>query len=145
MELREFLARVEAAGELQTITGANWNLEIGAITEVSASFADSKALLFDQITGYPKGYRVLTNGLGSQRRSALALDLDPSLSGVALVRALSENSRSSNRRYRSGFPAARFLRTSIPAIRSTSLSFRLPSGIAKTAGDDTLRKKFERY
>ena len=42
MELREFLARVEAAGELQTITGANWNLEIGAITEVSASFADSK-------------------------------------------------------------------------------------------------------
>jgi UbiD family decarboxylase len=88
MELREFLARVEAAGELQTITGANWNLEIGAITEVSASFADSKALLFDQITGYPKGYRVLTNGLGSQRRSALALDLDSSLTGVALVRAL---------------------------------------------------------
>jgi 3-polyprenyl-4-hydroxybenzoate decarboxylase len=54
MELREFLARVEAAGELQTITGANWNLKIGAITEVSASFADSKALLFDQITGYPR-------------------------------------------------------------------------------------------
>ena len=54
MELREFLARVEASGELQTITGANWNLEIGAITEVSASLADSKALLFDQITGIPR-------------------------------------------------------------------------------------------
>ena len=88
MDLREFLRQLETAGELQTITGANWDLEIGAITEVSASFADSKALLFDQITGYPSGHRVLTNGLASQRRSALALDLDPSLIGVALVKAL---------------------------------------------------------
>lgn len=53
--LRKLLARIDALGELQMITGANWDLEIGAITEVCASFADSKALLFDENVGCPKG------------------------------------------------------------------------------------------
>jgi UbiD family decarboxylase len=90
LKLREFVQRVEGVAELKEIRGAHWDLEIGALTEVSASLADSKALLFDEIIGYPKGYRVLTNALGSQKRSALALGLDPSLTGVKLVSALKE-------------------------------------------------------
>lgn len=88
MHLREYIRKVDAARELKRISGAHWDLEIGAITEVSASFSDSKALLFDEIEGYPKGFRVITNACGSQKRSALALGLDPSLAGVKLVRAI---------------------------------------------------------
>lgn len=61
LKLRDFVQRVENIAELKEIRGAHWDLEIGALTEVSASLADSKALLFDEIVGYPKGYRVLTN------------------------------------------------------------------------------------
>lgn len=84
LKLREFVQRVESVAELKEIRGAHWDLEIGALTEVSASLADSKPLLFDEIIGYPKGYRVLTNALGSQKRSALALGLDRSLTGVKI-------------------------------------------------------------
>jgi len=88
VDLREFIQKVDAAQELKRISGAHWDLEIGAITEVSASFSDSKALLFDEIKEYPKGFRVITNAVGSQTRSALALGLDPSLTGVRLVGAI---------------------------------------------------------
>ena len=33
-DLRELLKRAEAANELLTIDGVNWNLEMGALTEV---------------------------------------------------------------------------------------------------------------
>ncbi|MCZ6563108.1 MAG: UbiD family decarboxylase [Deltaproteobacteria bacterium] len=87
LTLRSFIERIEAAQELKRISGANWDLEIGAITEVSASLSNSKALLFDDINGYPSGFRVITNAVGSQKRSALALGMDPLLCGVRLVRA----------------------------------------------------------
>lgn len=40
------------ADEVQTIKGANWDLEIGCITELSAE-KEGPALLFDDIPGYP--------------------------------------------------------------------------------------------
>ena len=33
-DLREFLSRVEAFGELKTIHGAHWDKDMGAITEI---------------------------------------------------------------------------------------------------------------
>lgn len=45
LKLRKFVERIEAVGELKKISGASWDLVIGAITEVSASLVDSKALL----------------------------------------------------------------------------------------------------
>jgi len=90
LTIRAFIDRLEGLAELKKIHGADWHLEIGAITEVSASLSDSKALLFDEIKGYPKGFRVITNALASQKRSALALGIDPALSGVHLVEALKE-------------------------------------------------------
>ena len=41
LTLRTFIDRVEAVRELKQISGANWDLEIGAITEVSASLSQS--------------------------------------------------------------------------------------------------------
>ncbi len=57
-DLREFVAWAEAAGQLQRISGAHWDLEIGALTEL---LAGKKALLFDRIPGYPDQHRVLSN------------------------------------------------------------------------------------
>src|ERR687892_2110166 len=88
LTLRAFINRVQAIRELKQISGANWDLEIGAITEVSSSLSESKALLFDNIVGYPKGFRVITNATGSQKRSALALGIDPQVSGLQLVKAV---------------------------------------------------------
>ncbi len=72
-DLREFLERLEALGELQTIAApvSPW-LEIAAITErVCKSAAANRALLFTAVTG--SGFRVATNLFGSEKRVAAAL------------------------------------------------------------------------
>src|ERR1043166_8651646 len=89
-DLRNFLRGVEALGELKTVRNADWNLEIGAITEISAAEADPPALLFDDIKGYPTGFRLLTNMFQTQARTALALGLSAELKGVELVRAVKD-------------------------------------------------------
>jgi 4-hydroxy-3-polyprenylbenzoate decarboxylase len=88
LDLRAFLAETEAAGELEEISGAHWNLEIGALTELFAERARPPALLFKDIPGYPGGKRVLSNILFSPLRQSLALGVAPDLRGIALVRSL---------------------------------------------------------
>ncbi len=87
-DLREWLDRVRAVGELQEVNGADWNLEIGIISELNAKRANSKALLFDEISGYPKGFRVVAGALLNAPRLAIAFGLDPGLDDNGLVRAL---------------------------------------------------------
>jgi UbiD family decarboxylase len=89
-DVREFLRGVESLGELKTVRNAHWDLEIGAITEISAGEPDPPALLFDEITDYPKGFRLLTNMFQTQARTALALGLSTDLRGVELVRAVKD-------------------------------------------------------
>jgi len=36
-DLRQFLSGTEALGELKTVRNADWNLEVGAITEISGA------------------------------------------------------------------------------------------------------------
>src|SRR5574341_182145 len=86
--LRTFLSGVEELGELKTIRRADWNLEIGAITEISGSEPNPPALLFDDIKDYPAGYRIFTNMFQTQSRTALALGLPTDLRGVPLVQAV---------------------------------------------------------
>lgn len=90
LDLHGFLTEVKAAGELQEISGAHWNLEIGALTELFAEQASTPALLFDKIPGYPNG-RVLSNVLFSPLRHALALGVAPDLRGIALVQTVKNN------------------------------------------------------
>ncbi len=90
LDLRVFLDRLQNAGELQIVRGADWNMEIGAIVEIAASVERSPALLFDEIAGYPQGYRVLANILASPRRKALALGMDLEISKTQLVKAVKE-------------------------------------------------------
>lgn len=73
-DLREFVKRVEDLGELKRVDGADWNLEIGAITEILAE-KHGPAILFDNIKDYPSGYRVLSNAFNSYKRTALSMNL----------------------------------------------------------------------
>ncbi len=90
LDLRVFLDRLKASGDLRTVQGAHWDLEIGAITEIFAEQREPPALLFEDIPEHPRGYRVLSNILNSRRREALALGLSPDLRGVELVRSIKD-------------------------------------------------------
>lgn len=81
-DLRAFIAAVEAGGELSTVTGAHWDKEIGAVTEVlyRQKVEKSPMLVFDEVPGYPKGFRCLYGMFGSPRRLATVFGMDPELS-----------------------------------------------------------------
>ncbi|WP_297296171.1 UbiD family decarboxylase [uncultured Methylovirgula sp.] len=78
-DLREFIALAEQIGSVRHIAGAQVFHEIGGITEVAAGLVHAPALLFDDIPGYAKGFRVFTNATTNAKRAALALGLDPNL------------------------------------------------------------------
>jgi phenylphosphate carboxylase alpha subunit len=79
-DLREFLEKLEAEGELARVAAeVDWNLEVGAITRRGLDLRLS-ALLFEHVKGYSRNYRLLGNLFGptrpvAQGRLALAFDL----------------------------------------------------------------------
>lgn len=87
-DLREFIAKSEKSGEVKRVDGADWKYEIGQITEVETQLPNPRLMLFDNIKGYPKGYRVATNIFSTDHRVAMAFGLPEDLSGMGLVRAI---------------------------------------------------------
>lgn len=64
-DLRDWLAEVEKIGELARINEpTDWDEEISGITYLTGKKLGGPALLFDNIQGYPQGFRVLSNILG---------------------------------------------------------------------------------
>ena len=61
LDLRIWLEEMRSTGELKDVIGADWNLELGAISELNVRRDSNPALLFDEVVGYPKGFRVLTS------------------------------------------------------------------------------------
>ena len=86
-DLREFIDKSRELGECRTIEGAHWNVEIGRIAELALSTPDSPLIVFDEVQGYPKGYRIAANPFSSTRRVALGLGLPLELKGLDLIRA----------------------------------------------------------
>src|SRR6266540_4040350 len=77
-DLRDWLRLVdELGGELRVVRGANWERDIGRVTEMLDHTAGSPCVLFDAIPGYPDGHRVVVNTNGTIRRQAVTLGLDP--------------------------------------------------------------------
>ncbi|MGA8359602.1 MAG: UbiD family decarboxylase, partial [Xanthobacteraceae bacterium] len=89
-DLREFIARVEKLGVLRRIIGADPQFEIGGITEVAAGLPECPALLFDDIKGHRRGFRIFTNATTNVQRAALALGLDPALRPLDALKAWME-------------------------------------------------------
>jgi UbiD family decarboxylase len=88
MNLREWLRAAQDHGELQTVTGAGWDLEIGALSQVNYRKRRPRALMFDEITGYPRGHRVLTGTVSNPRLLGSVLGLGWEFSDLELMDAL---------------------------------------------------------
>ena len=80
--LRTWLKQADELGEIRTIEGADWDLEIGGVTDILTERGKSPAVLFDSIKGFPKGRRVLVNSLGSTKRLGLCLGMPQNLSAM---------------------------------------------------------------
>ena len=76
-DLRGWIEQVERMGELLKVSGAHWDAEMGSITQMltEKSRGNAPAVLFDDIPGYPKGYRTLYGHFSSVKRVALTLGL----------------------------------------------------------------------
>jgi UbiD family decarboxylase len=84
-DLRGFLSALEQRGKLRKVHGADWDLEIGAINEM-VSEGKGPALLFDDIPGHPKGYRIATNLLNDRLRQKLAMGFDEAMGDMEVLR-----------------------------------------------------------
>jgi hypothetical protein len=62
LSLRSYIDVVDSFGELRRVSGAHWDLELGAIAELSYRAARPRALLFTDIT------RWVTSPLRARRR-----------------------------------------------------------------------------
>jgi UbiD family decarboxylase len=88
-DLRQVLGVFAGEGELRQIDGVDWNLELGAITEMLA-LRDGPALMFDHVKGYPPGFRVLSNLMNNPRRVGMLFGLPPTAGGIEIVRTIRE-------------------------------------------------------
>ncbi|MBV9599289.1 MAG: UbiD family decarboxylase [Chloroflexi bacterium] len=86
-DLREWIERIDAIGELTRVDGADPRTDIGGLTDLFQWDMGNPALLFDRIAGFPAGYRVLSNVLTSLKRVALSLDLPVDSTPTQLVTA----------------------------------------------------------
>src|SRR5262245_64765788 len=84
-DLRNWIAEIEAAGELKIIRGAEPKEEIGGIVDLYQRRMGNAAVMFDEVPGFPKGHRVLANILTSVPRINIALGLPPAASEMELV------------------------------------------------------------
>src|SRR5262245_3406620 len=75
-DVREWIQKVAEMGELKVVKGADWDLEIGALSVLASKHKESSpALLFDEVKDYPPGYRILVGFFESLKRSALTTNL----------------------------------------------------------------------
>jgi UbiD family decarboxylase len=88
LDLRLWIEQIRDLGELRDVRGADWNLELGAISELNVKKDAPPALLFDEIKGYPKGFRVLTCSTSSPARLSSILRLPVQKTHQGLVEAL---------------------------------------------------------
>jgi UbiD family decarboxylase len=88
LDLRLWIEQIRDLGELRDVRGADWNLELGAISELNVKKDAPPALLFDEIRGYPKGFRVLTCSTSSPARLSSILRLPVQKTHQGLVDVL---------------------------------------------------------
>ena len=84
-DLRDWLEMVDALGELRVVEGVDWQENIGRIAEMLVHTDGAPAVLFDEIPGYPPGYRVLTNAQGERPRLAVSLGLRADIGAFELM------------------------------------------------------------
>jgi len=82
-DLREWLVQAEKLGEVKTMKGLSWEREIGMVTEMVLRSDTAPCVVFDDVPGAPKGFRVLTNFFGGKRKN-MTLGFGPDLDRLTL-------------------------------------------------------------
>src|SRR5438270_593215 len=85
-DFRDFLDELERRGQVRRVAGADPDLEIGTLTELMCERM-GPMLLFDQIKGFPPGYRIAGKPYATPARAAIALGLDDTLPALDIVKA----------------------------------------------------------
>lgn len=99
-DFRSFIEACRGLGEdeWRVIEGADWNEEIGALTEAAAELINPPPLLiFDRIKDYPAGHRVVSLATSSWRRACLALGLPMDRPKLDLVRMATAKVKAASR------------------------------------------------
>jgi len=68
-DLREWLAMAERLGEVRTVKGANCEEDIGLAAEAVLRAENGPCVVFEDIPGCPKGFRLLLNMFAGTRRN----------------------------------------------------------------------------
>lgn len=89
LDLREWIEKVRSFGLLKEVSGADWDLEIGVVTELNAK-REKYTLLFDEVKGYPKGFRILTGALLDAKRVASAMGFPENVDNLQLAKHFKE-------------------------------------------------------
>ncbi|MFB6081307.1 MAG: UbiD family decarboxylase [Halanaeroarchaeum sp.] len=89
-DLRQFIDRLREHDQLTVLQGADWDLEIGGVSDLVRREDLETAVLFDDIEGYDPGLRVLTNAFDTPLQASLALGYDPTTSLETAVRTHKE-------------------------------------------------------
>ncbi len=68
-DLREWLDIAERMGEVRHINGATWQEDIGLVAEAILRAEQGPCVVFDEVPGCPKGFRLLLNVFAGKRRN----------------------------------------------------------------------------
>ena len=68
-DLREWLSYAEQLGEVRTVKGASWEEDIGLAAEAVLRAENGPCVMFEDIPGCPKGFRLLLNMFAGTRRN----------------------------------------------------------------------------
>ena len=95
-DFRDWLTQVDEMGELIKLSGIHWEHEMGAIGWILGrhKLKNRPCILFDEIPGYPKGFRVLTGIVNSLRRTSLSVGLPTNLNDMQFIQEWRKRHRS---------------------------------------------------
>jgi len=68
-DLREWLVLADRLGEVRTVKGASWQEDIGLAAEAVLREEDGPCVVFEDVPGCPKGFRLLMNMFAGRRRN----------------------------------------------------------------------------
>ena len=68
-DLREWLTNADRLGEVRRISGASWQKDMGLVAEAILRAEDGPCVVFDDVPGCPKGFRMLLNMFAGKRRN----------------------------------------------------------------------------
>lgn len=85
-DLRSWLKKVAAFGQLEHVNDIHWDLELATLVELlNEERTPRSATMFDRIADYPPGYRVAVNLLSSVNRLALTVGMDPQVTPFEFI------------------------------------------------------------